>query len=376
MDIETIIKIENDMRYKPDTFTGTEEEWAAVPIAQRAHYKIVNITDDLEAGKTTLNISTELTRLYGATVTITDGEETIIKTLSNSGTVTVEVHDVGVYTITCDIYTDSVNVARMGITIAHTIAPEIVSWSTGTDAQIVALIAAADLGDIDLYEDAGWRVGDERTISLAAMEAMSPLDDTHVAQDITWVLMHKGFYKRSSDNSTVNFVVGMKTGLSENGRMNTTNTNSGSWKQCSRRAWCNSVFKNAIPSSIRDIFKQVKVTTASVYNGSTNEQTDDYFFLAAAAEMYKGDSTYGTGGTAGDKTAYSNLVEFNALTRFDYYTNINNLPNNGYPYLWTRSPAYNDYMAFVAYSSGVTNSRIPVGVNASGVEVLLIHACI
>ena len=37
---------------------------------------------------------------------------------------------------------------------------------------------------------------------------------------------------------------------------NSSNTNSGGWRDCKRRAWCNSVFKNAVPSSFRSIFKE------------------------------------------------------------------------------------------------------------------------
>lgn len=357
MDIETIIKIENDMRYKPDTFTGTEDEWAAVPTAQRAHYKIVNITDDLEAGKTTLNISTELTRLYGATVTITDGEETIQKTLSNSGTTTAEVHNVGTYTISCDIYTDSVNVARMGITIAHVIEPHIVSWSTGTDAQITQLVAAADAGDIDLYDDAGWRVGDERTISLAAMEATG-VGESHAAQDTTWVLMHRGLYKKSSDDSTVNFVVGMKGCLNEMGYINSTDTYTGSWDSCARRTWCNSVFKNSVPSLMTSIFKQVKVTTAA--SSSSNQVTNDFFFLAAEKEVL---------GASADR---SNIIERNVLTQFDYYTSseVRAKSSNGW---WFRSPdgeipSMIDCANFRGESGRAGASRSDIGIS--------VHACI
>ena len=56
---------------------------------------------------------------------------------------------------------------------------EIASWASGTDEQIVALLQAAHNGDIDLQQDAGWAVGDRRTISI---EAFSDGDITPPAQ--------------------------------------------------------------------------------------------------------------------------------------------------------------------------------------------------
>lgn len=42
------------------------------------------------------------------------------------------------------------------------------SWTTGTDENVAAILDAAAAGTIDLQEDAGWRVGDVRTIHVDA----------------------------------------------------------------------------------------------------------------------------------------------------------------------------------------------------------------
>ena len=184
-------------------------------------------------------------------------------------------------------------------------------WSTASDAELVAMIQAADAGDIDLYEDAGWRVGDERVVHLSAMSATG-VGESHAAQDVTLVLVNKGGKElvtpTSSGRTSCSFVWGMKDCLAEKGYMNSTNTNTGSWGASARRTWCNNVFKDALPSTLLPIFKQVKVVTAQTYDGSTNEVTNDYFFLPAGAELTKGDTTYGQGGTAGAQTAYTNLT--------------------------------------------------------------------
>ena len=44
----------------------------------------------------------------------------------------------------------------------------IVPWSTGTDEEIAAMIAAAHAGKINLQTDGGWAVGDVRSITVGA----------------------------------------------------------------------------------------------------------------------------------------------------------------------------------------------------------------
>ena len=53
--------------------------------------------------------------------------------------------------------------AILSITAA---GPTIVSWSSGSDADVAAMIDAAHAGTIDLQQDGGWAVGDSRTISI------------------------------------------------------------------------------------------------------------------------------------------------------------------------------------------------------------------
>ena len=50
---------------------------------------------------------------------------------------------------------------------------KLVSWSYGTDEEIVAMITAAHEGLIDLQEDAGWKVGDIRKIDVDSFMAES-----------------------------------------------------------------------------------------------------------------------------------------------------------------------------------------------------------
>ena len=228
--------------------------------------------------------------------------------------------------------------------------PRDISWSTGTDEEIVRAIAAADAGEIDLYNDNGWRVGDTRTVSLSAMEATGTYDgvtwsvgETHGAQDIELVLMNKGG-TTLSNGKECKFVVGMKDCLNEVGYMNSTNTNSGSWDGCARRSWCNGAFRQAIPDSLRPIFKQMQTITAETYNGTTLKTSTDYFALPAEREIF------GTGD-------YSNATEgaSTSLTQFTWYATSANRSKkqNGSNSSWNeRSPRASNSTNFCRVSSG------------------------
>lgn len=212
---------------------------------------------------------------------------------------------------------------------------DIASWADGTDEQIVAMIEAADNGEINLADY--WSVGDERQVTLSAMEATG-VGESHVEQTVTFVLMNAGgktlANATASGRTTCSFIVGMKNGLAngttgESGYMNSPSTNSGGWDSCARRAWCNDVFRNAIPSTLRDIFKQHLNVTADGSSSTTAESTD-YFALPAEKEVI-------------GKSKYANSTAESSLTQFEYYkTSANRIKNTGdggsAGIWWLRSP--------------------------------------
>lgn len=187
-------------------------------------------------------------------------------------------------------------------------ALKIVPWATGTDEEIAAMIAALDSGKITVA-DTGWQIGDERTVSLAAMEATG-VGESHEAQTVTFVLMDSGHFDLTTPtaggSTKDHFVVGMKDCLDEKGYMNATSTNEGSWPACARRAWCNSIFRNAIPQTLRNCFKQFQVITAEAVSGTTNLTSDDYFALPAVEEVF-------------GAVVNSNATEAAALSQIAYY---------------------------------------------------------
>ena len=165
-----------------------------------------------------------------------------------------------------------------------------VAWATGTDAEIAAMVEAADKGLINLTDY--WAVGQERTVSLSAMAATG-VGETHAAQTATLVLMDKtctGFTlatATSGGKTKPSFIVGLKNSLAEAGYMRSDGYNTDGWSVSQRRTWCNDVFRPAIPSAIRGIFKQFKWKQGrGAGNSSGLIETTDYFGLAPEKAVF------------------------------------------------------------------------------------------
>lgn len=188
------------------------------------------------------------------------------------------------------------------------------SWANATDAMIVSMIAAADVGELDLSQY--WAVGDERTVHLSAMSATG-VGESHAEQDVKFVILNKGG-KILSNGKECNFIVGLKNTLKESGYMNPSNTNEGSWNGCARRTWCNNTFKNSIPTTLLPIFKQHINKTATRYNDSSLTDSTDWFAFAAEFEVF-------------GSITYSSIFEGQgSLSQFEYYkTSANRVKTYG-----------------------------------------------
>ena len=242
---------------------------------------------------------------------------------------------------------------------------KIVTWADGTDEEIVAMVEAADKGEINLADH--WKVGDERVVHLSAMAATGVygVEDSHVAQDVTFVLMNGGGKTLStpiaSGRTTCSFIVGQKNGLANEGYMNSTDTTSGGWNSCARRTWCNEIYYNAIPSSIRSIFKKHKNITANG-ESTTTVTSDDYFALPAEKEVF-GSNTY------------ANSTAEASLTQFTYYaTSSNRIKKGGdsgsIGFWWERSPS------IAGRFCDVSSDGSPRGSSAEKTRLLAPFGCI
>ena len=218
---------------------------------------------------------------------------------------------------------DVLTVRQLKAWQAANAGPKIVSWADGTDEEVAAMVAAADEGKLNLSDY--WHEGDTRTVHLSAMSATG-VGESHAAQDVQMVLTDPGHYTLANGKKC-NFVVLQKDCLKEYGVMNSQGTNSGGWNNCPRRTWCNSVYRNAIPSTLRGIFKQF-TTYAANGTGSSSVASSDYFALFSEKEVF-GSTTY----------ANSSAESKNSqLTWFKTSSNRIKRVNGSAYYWWERSP--------------------------------------
>ena len=234
---------------------------------------------------------------------------------------------------------------------------EIVTWTDGTDEQIAAMLEAHYAGEINIHDY--WAVGDERTVHLSAMSATG-VDESHVEQDVTMVLMNEGGKTLSDGTTECAFIVGQKNMLAndghhEGGYMNSANTNAGGWKDCARRTWCNSVYYNAIPSGFKALLKEFTNQSGLGNNSSSGvEDTKDYCALPAEIEVF-GSTTYSVSGEG---------------SLFKYYeTSANRIKKQGdsgeASYWWERSPRSGNSTRFCCVSSE-SNTNISYASDAFG----------
>ncbi|MCM1297046.1 MAG: apolipoprotein A1/A4/E family protein [Muribaculaceae bacterium] len=231
---------------------------------------------------------------------------------------------------------------------------KIVTFADGTDAEIAEMLEAhyADKINISDY----WAVGDERVIHLSAMGAwksgtkISHNGETHAAQDATFVILgfdHDDLATPINGHKKAAVSVQMKDTLKTLGIIDydyrayyvTNNkTYTRSWPECHRRVnWINSIFKNALPETIRREIKTVnKLTyvTKSTYSDGDwsqyyiRQSTYDDCYLLSCVEAGLGTNS---------------SVYIGEGTRYEYYkTDSNrvkrkNNPNNSW---MLRSAAY------------------------------------
>jgi len=235
---------------------------------------------------------------------------------------------------------------------------KIVTWNGGTDEEIKAMVQAADEGLINLTDY--WSVGDTRTVSLSAMAA-EYVGESHAAQTVEFVLMNASgktlANATSSGRTTCSFIVGMKNGLNEGGTIyNAPTNNQNSWVNSPRRTWCNNTFRNAIPSSIRDIFKQFVNYTSIGQQSSTIVTSTDYFIFPSEMEVFN-THNYSFEGEGTQISYYQ--------TQSQRIKKIDGTPSRW----WERSPRYNkSNQTCVAASNGGNDGAVENWNNLCGVS--------
>lgn len=324
----------------------------------------------LELLYATIDVTTSVADLFGQSLIVSlGGSEVGTIPIDSQGSGSYRATQLGTYTISYEGQTSKdVEVTEFGVTLDVTFGLVLATFAAATEEEIAAMVAAADAGQIDLYEDAGWRVGQERTVQLSDIASSGTYDgvswsvgETQYAQTVTLVLMHKGLYtlvnpvlnKDGTTRNTCSFVCGVKHCLSSKGYMNSTGTNSGSWPSCARRNWCNGGFRQALPEILRSCFKEFNTITGT-YSGSSsgglNTTSQDYFALAAGKEVLNG----------GSSISISTDREASALTQFEWYATTSNrrkFYRGNYSFWWERGPIYANSVNFCEINTDGTGTN-------------------
>ena len=126
----------------------------------------------------------------------------------------------------------------------------------------------------------------------------------------------------------------------ERGYMNSSVTNSGGWKSCVRRTWCNNVYFSALPSAWQSMVKTVNKKTSVGNNQSTIETVQDKIFLAAEIEIF-GSTAYSFAGEGTQYQYYKNATANRYKMPKWSSSNVSNI-------YWERSPRSGNTNAFCA----------------------------
>ena len=201
--------------------------------------------------------------------------------------------------------------------------PALVSWTTGTNDEITAMVNAYYNGKLSLDEiKSVWHLGDTRSVDLAAMSATG-VGESHRAQTVEMEIL-------DFDHDTLTTPVGSITKAlitcdtkgclrdanvtdttggynTEHGYMNSTNTNAGGWTSCARRTWCNNVFYNALPAYFKTLVKPVDKLTSAGNQSSIINTDSDYCFLLSEIEIF-GTISYSKAGEGSQYAWFANAT--------------------------------------------------------------------
>lgn len=187
---------------------------------------------------------------------------------------------------------------------------KIVTFADGTDAEIEKMIEAHYAGKINIGDY--WSVGDKRIIHHNAMTATG-VSESHKANDYTYVIIgieHDDLVTPINDKTKAAITIQTERMLyldttteynssydaaHECGYMNSSSTNSGGWEGCARRTWCNTVYKECLPTYVQNMMKQVKKLTSAGSQSSEIKTSNDYAFLPSEIEIF-GNATYSFAG--------------------------------------------------------------------------------
>lgn len=212
---------------------------------------------------------------------------------------------------------------------------KVVPFSTGTDAEIAAMLDAYYNGELT-WAEMGWAVGDTRKIHLNQFACPNPNSSYNVsAQEITCVIVdHDHTPLATSINGHTNacITVQFREALGDtyyDGKNGTIYVNGDSgvdytftkWSNLYMRTYINSTLLGAFSystdkgsgTSFKDMIKPSKHYRHTTYNGTASEEVTDTLFLPSYPEIF-GTESY-------NSYDVTNPVEG---TQFNYYVTASN----------------------------------------------------
>ena len=333
-----------------------------------APWSIARATGSITLSKSSLTLSSSKTSDTVAISSVTGSVSNVTVSSSNTSVATASRSS---STITVSSVNSTAGNATITVTLAQTTNytsatatisvtcefVQIVTWASGTDAQIAEMLTSHYNGEIDIHDY--WHVGDERTVTLSAMSATG-VSESHVQQTVTYVLTHSGGKYLSDGVTECAFQVDQKDCLSESGYINSTAQNSGGWESCARRTWCNEVYREAIPSTFKSIFKQFKVVSGAGGTSTSTVETTDYFALRSETEVY-------------NSTLMSQVQEGTPVTYYQSDSTHRTKENGQWGLYWLRSSYPNSTYtgSFCAYQNvnqaSAMKTNLPTGIAVFGV---------
>lgn len=230
--------------------------------------------------------------------------------------------------------------------------PKTVTWSNGTDSEIIAMLNAHYAGEIDIHDY--WHVGDTRIINLSAMASV--VGETQPAQKVTMTLMNVGgkeLVEPINGHTECAFIVGQKSVLTKKGALSS-KSSVYTWNACARRTWCNGVYRNAFPETIRSIFKKhINRSASNLTTGFID--SEDYFALPSEKEVI-GTSKYANSTVQAEDVHFEYYAD--SANRKKYPINVS---SGDYPYLLrsVRSKANSTPMNVYITTNGSSNYESP-----------------
>ena len=219
---------------------------------------------------------------------------------------------------------------------------QMASFSYGTDAQIAAILDAAAAGTVDLQRDAGWKVGDQRVINVAAFTAGG--DVAVAAQQIPIVITSFDEYMDCGNVLQFDFACG----LAEQARLFSVSSSAGGYGESEMKTVTLPALAEALPDWLKTRLKTFSVLAGS-YNGpdSTQElETITGNKLALRSEMeVLGTHTYSIEGE-GSAMPYYSVGSYPRIKS-------NGISSGNTVNWWLRSIASNGYCTVIMNGGGL-----------------------